>query len=144
MNQTEKARRFAELHVKGAPLLLFNAWEGQFCPLFGRAATPYVAREQRCRFGVTGPATSHVAFTRLRNATLPGWAPSARYARSHRPNAEPDRASSRLDSGLERQPVCKAGLDISEGRNPIGLMTAAQGATLRMEDTVGYDHSYRP
>ena len=25
MNQTEKARRFAELHVKGAPLLLFNA-----------------------------------------------------------------------------------------------------------------------
>jgi 2-methylisocitrate lyase-like PEP mutase family enzyme len=27
MNQTEKARRFAELHVKGAPLLLFNAWD---------------------------------------------------------------------------------------------------------------------
>src|SRR3984893_12540585 len=26
MNQTEKAKRFAELHVKGAPLLLFNAW----------------------------------------------------------------------------------------------------------------------
>jgi 2-methylisocitrate lyase-like PEP mutase family enzyme len=27
MNQTEKARRFAELHVKGAPLMLFNAWD---------------------------------------------------------------------------------------------------------------------
>jgi 2-methylisocitrate lyase-like PEP mutase family enzyme len=27
MNQTEKARRFAELHVKGAPLLVFNAWD---------------------------------------------------------------------------------------------------------------------
>jgi len=27
MNQTEKARRFAELHHKGAPLLLFNAWD---------------------------------------------------------------------------------------------------------------------
>src|SRR5262249_31348840 len=27
MNQTDKARRFAELHVKSAPLLLFNAWD---------------------------------------------------------------------------------------------------------------------
>jgi 2-methylisocitrate lyase-like PEP mutase family enzyme len=27
MNQTEKAKRFAELHVKGAPLLLYNAWD---------------------------------------------------------------------------------------------------------------------
>src|SRR6267143_5650849 len=27
MNQTEKARRFAELHVKGAPVVLFNAWD---------------------------------------------------------------------------------------------------------------------
>src|ERR1700716_485207 len=27
MNQTDKAKRFAELHVKGAPLLLFNAWD---------------------------------------------------------------------------------------------------------------------
>ena len=27
MNQAEKAARFAELHVKGAPLLLFNAWD---------------------------------------------------------------------------------------------------------------------
>jgi 2-methylisocitrate lyase-like PEP mutase family enzyme len=27
MNQTEKAGRFAELHVKGAPLVLFNAWD---------------------------------------------------------------------------------------------------------------------
>jgi 2-methylisocitrate lyase-like PEP mutase family enzyme len=27
MNQTERARRFAELHVKGAPLVLFNAWD---------------------------------------------------------------------------------------------------------------------
>jgi len=24
MNQTDKARRFAELHVKGAPVLLYN------------------------------------------------------------------------------------------------------------------------
>jgi 2-methylisocitrate lyase-like PEP mutase family enzyme len=27
MNQTEKARCFAEFHVKGAPLVLFNAWD---------------------------------------------------------------------------------------------------------------------
>src|ERR1700730_4223367 len=27
MNQTEKARHFAELHAKGAPLLLYNAWD---------------------------------------------------------------------------------------------------------------------
>lgn len=27
MNQNEKAKRFAQLHVKGAPLLLYNAWD---------------------------------------------------------------------------------------------------------------------
>jgi hypothetical protein len=27
MNQTEKATRFAELHVKGTPLLLYNVWD---------------------------------------------------------------------------------------------------------------------
>ena len=27
MKQTEKAARFAELHVKGAPLVLYNAWD---------------------------------------------------------------------------------------------------------------------
>src|SRR6202007_2378295 len=27
MNPTEKAACFAELHVKGAPLLLYNAWD---------------------------------------------------------------------------------------------------------------------
>ena len=27
INQVEKAARFAELHVKGAPLLLYNAWD---------------------------------------------------------------------------------------------------------------------
>src|SRR6476660_3636317 len=27
MNQTNKAKRFAELHVKGKPLLLYNAWD---------------------------------------------------------------------------------------------------------------------
>jgi 2-methylisocitrate lyase-like PEP mutase family enzyme len=27
MNQSEKATHFAELHVKGAPLLLYNAWD---------------------------------------------------------------------------------------------------------------------
>jgi 2-methylisocitrate lyase-like PEP mutase family enzyme len=27
MNRTDKAARFAELHVKGAPLLLYNAWD---------------------------------------------------------------------------------------------------------------------
>jgi 2-methylisocitrate lyase-like PEP mutase family enzyme len=27
MNHTEKAKRFAELHVKGKPLLLYNAWD---------------------------------------------------------------------------------------------------------------------
>src|SRR5207245_9838756 len=27
MNHPEQAERFAELHVKGAPLLLYNAWD---------------------------------------------------------------------------------------------------------------------
>jgi 2-methylisocitrate lyase-like PEP mutase family enzyme len=27
MNQIEKAKRFAQLHVKGSPLLLYNAWD---------------------------------------------------------------------------------------------------------------------
>jgi 2-methylisocitrate lyase-like PEP mutase family enzyme len=27
MNQTEKAKRFAELHIKGEPLVLYNAWD---------------------------------------------------------------------------------------------------------------------
>src|SRR6201986_5197349 len=27
MDQTEKARRFAEMHVRGAPLVLYNAWD---------------------------------------------------------------------------------------------------------------------
>src|ERR1700704_3763557 len=27
MNQVERAKRFAELHVAGAPLLLYNAWD---------------------------------------------------------------------------------------------------------------------
>src|ERR1700737_3811954 len=27
MNQSDKAKRFAELHMKGAPLLLYNAWD---------------------------------------------------------------------------------------------------------------------
>jgi 2-methylisocitrate lyase-like PEP mutase family enzyme len=27
MNQTDKAKRFSELHVKDAPLLLYNAWD---------------------------------------------------------------------------------------------------------------------
>jgi 2-methylisocitrate lyase-like PEP mutase family enzyme len=27
MNQTEKAKRFAELHIKGKPMLLYNAWD---------------------------------------------------------------------------------------------------------------------
>ena len=27
MNQTEKAKRFAKLHLKGSPLLRYNAWD---------------------------------------------------------------------------------------------------------------------
>src|SRR6185369_4983188 len=27
MNQVEKAKRFADLHVKGDPLVLYNAWD---------------------------------------------------------------------------------------------------------------------
>src|ERR1700685_2790887 len=27
MNQSDKAKRFAELHVKGRPVLLYNAWD---------------------------------------------------------------------------------------------------------------------
>ena len=31
MNQRGKAKRFVELHVKGAPLLLYNAWDAGSC-----------------------------------------------------------------------------------------------------------------
>ena len=40
MNQTEKAKRFAKLHVKGSPLLLYNAWDA------GRATTIVAAGAQ--------------------------------------------------------------------------------------------------
>ena len=32
MNQAENAARFAELHVKGALLLLYNAWDAGSAP----------------------------------------------------------------------------------------------------------------
>ena len=43
MNQTEKAERFAELHVRGAPLLLYNAWDAGSAKSI--AAVPVIAVE---------------------------------------------------------------------------------------------------
>jgi 2-methylisocitrate lyase-like PEP mutase family enzyme len=44
MNQTEKARRFAELHVKGAPLVLFNAWDAGSAKFIVAAGAKAIAK----------------------------------------------------------------------------------------------------
>jgi 2-methylisocitrate lyase-like PEP mutase family enzyme len=43
MNQNEKAKRFAELHVKGAPLLLYNAWDAGSAKSIVEAGAPAIA-----------------------------------------------------------------------------------------------------
>jgi 2-methylisocitrate lyase-like PEP mutase family enzyme len=43
MNQTEKAKRFAELHVKGKPLLLYNAWDAGSAKAILAAGAPAIA-----------------------------------------------------------------------------------------------------
>src|ERR1700752_875528 len=43
MNQTDKAKRFAELHVKGAPLLLYNAWDAGSAKSILAAGAPAIA-----------------------------------------------------------------------------------------------------
>jgi 2-methylisocitrate lyase-like PEP mutase family enzyme len=47
MNQTEKAKRFAELHVKGAPLLLYNAWDAGSAKSILEAGAPAIATSSR-------------------------------------------------------------------------------------------------
>ena len=61
MNQAENAARFAGLHVKGAPLLLYNAWDAGSAKAIleagGRATTSSwsVAEAQGYRDGETIP-----------------------------------------------------------------------------------------
>lgn len=43
MNQTEKARRFAELHVKGKPVLLYNTWDAGSAKAIAAAGAKAVA-----------------------------------------------------------------------------------------------------
>src|SRR5947199_8917352 len=43
MNQAEKAARFAELHVRGAPLLLYNAWDAGTAKLILDAGAKAIA-----------------------------------------------------------------------------------------------------
>ena len=43
MEQAEKAARFAELHVKGKPLLLFNAWDAGSAKSIFDAGAPAIA-----------------------------------------------------------------------------------------------------
>src|SRR5258705_13149218 len=43
MEQAEKAARFAELHVKGKPLLLYNAWDAGSAKAIGDAGAPAIA-----------------------------------------------------------------------------------------------------
>lgn len=43
MNQTEKAKRFAELHVKGSPLLLYNAWDAGSAKAVAEAGAKAIA-----------------------------------------------------------------------------------------------------
>lgn len=43
MTQTEKATRFAELHVKGAPLILYNAWDAGSAKAIAEAGAKAIA-----------------------------------------------------------------------------------------------------
>jgi 2-methylisocitrate lyase-like PEP mutase family enzyme len=43
MSQAQKAARFAELHVKGTPLVLFNAWDAGSAKAVEQAGAPAVA-----------------------------------------------------------------------------------------------------
>jgi 2-methylisocitrate lyase-like PEP mutase family enzyme len=43
MNQIEEAKRFAELHVKGAPLLLYNAWDAGSAKIILKAGAKAIA-----------------------------------------------------------------------------------------------------
>jgi 2-methylisocitrate lyase-like PEP mutase family enzyme len=43
MNQTEKAKRFAKLHVKGSPLLLYNAWDAGSAKAVAQAGAKAIA-----------------------------------------------------------------------------------------------------
>jgi 2-methylisocitrate lyase-like PEP mutase family enzyme len=43
MNQTEKAKRFAKLHVKGSPLLLYNAWDAGSAKAIAEAGAKAIA-----------------------------------------------------------------------------------------------------
>jgi len=43
MNQNEKAKRFADLHTKGDPLVLFNAWDAGSAKAIGTAGAKAIA-----------------------------------------------------------------------------------------------------
>ena len=43
MNQTEKAKGFAKLHVKGSPLLLYNAWDAGSAKAVAEAGAKAIA-----------------------------------------------------------------------------------------------------
>src|ERR1051325_7154833 len=43
MNQTEKAKRFAKLHVKGSPVLLYNAWDAGSAKAVAEAGAKAIA-----------------------------------------------------------------------------------------------------
>jgi len=43
MNQSEKAKRFAELHVEGTPLLLYNAWDAGSAKAISAAGAKAIA-----------------------------------------------------------------------------------------------------
>jgi 2-methylisocitrate lyase-like PEP mutase family enzyme len=43
MNQKDKAATFAELHVKGAPLVLYNVWDAGSAATLAKAGAPAVA-----------------------------------------------------------------------------------------------------
>ena len=87
MNQTEKAKRFAELHVKGAPLLLYNAWDA------GSAKAIHCRRKsdrdkQLVRRGSPGQSRRRVHPDRVRSADRRAYRGDHRSAR-HRPRTKP-------------------------------------------------------
>jgi 2-methylisocitrate lyase-like PEP mutase family enzyme len=43
MNATEKAQRLAELHVKGRPVVLYNAWDAGSAKAVFAAGAPAIA-----------------------------------------------------------------------------------------------------
>jgi len=68
MHQAEKAARFAELHVKGTPLLLYNAWDAGSAKSILGAGAKAIATSSWAVAEAQGYRDGAVSYTHL---TLP-------------------------------------------------------------------------